>query len=561
MADELIPPRVANGGAGSVSAGSVRGADYRQIQGPEQVRTDLPDNEAATRAAALAGLFKEFEGVSGNVYQQATTQAGALAGAAAGATGHPQYKQGFARLTAYGRAFNNAATGAYAVQAEAQADDAAARLRVQANNNPETFRATYTAVRDGVLKAAPADAVPMLTELYNKRLAAGLAAIAGDQAAQQQQLQRQTYDEGVARLTSRVAILQGSENPHDQLEAMDEHTKLSLLIAGGVKAGLYSEAEAQAMNINAMRTITAQVFQTQVDRELSKPDGDVIGLLERFRDAHQKNLSNPNEPPVLSEPEFQKLMGDATTKIREQNLLIAMNKREGKTAEQLRFEEGDKLYTSMLLQGRLSERALDAAVRSNDLKPERATALRGLMNQGDIAKSDPRALYAAHSDPNFLDNTAESIAALDHINFTDKLKLLEEVTRRNASWEGTQAVKQAKGTISAALKIPPGTPVMSLSDEQRRALVDSTQEFIGLMNATDPAKRDGSAASIAQVVIKHAQQREATADAISYTNAKQRFIQTYGPGGSESMDEQAYKTRLKHYDDLIQQSQAKAKGE
>lgn len=541
--------------------GSV-GVDYRELQAPEQVNTDLPDNGAAARAAALGGLFKEFEGISGDIANKAATQAGAIAGAASGNTGAPDYKQGLARFTAYGRAFNNAATGAYAVEAEAQADDAAARLRVQANNNPDTFRATYGAVRDAVLKEAPPDAKAMLAELYNKRLASGLAAISGDQAQEQRTLQRQVYDEGVARLTSRVAILQGSANPQDQLEALDEHTKLSLLIDGGKNAGLYSDAEAKAMNIGAMRTITAQVFQTQVDRELAKPDGDVITLLDRFREAHQQNLANTNEEPILSEPEFQKLMGDATTKIREQNLLVSMNKREGKTAEELKYEAGDKNYTSLLFKGQLTERLLDLGVTNGDLKPETARALRSQMLNGDQAKSDQAAVFKLHNDPNFLDFSVQDVANYPgNISWADRLKAVDEIQKRNNSWEGTQNVKQAKGQISAALKIPPGTPVASLSDEQRRSLTDATQEFIQALNATDPAKREGSAASIAQTVIKHAQQREAAADVTAYMRAKQAFITRSGPNGSDPANTKDFQDRLKHYDDLIKQAQSTAKGE
>lgn len=540
--------------------GSV-GTDYRELQAPEQVNTDLPNNGAAARAAALGSVFREFEGVSGDVYNKVQTQAGALAGAATGNTGHPDYKAGLQRLTAYGQAFNNAATGAYAVEAEAQADDAAARLRVQANNNPATFSATYSAVRDGVLKTAPADAVPMLTELYNKHLAAGLAAISGDQAAQQQQLQRQIYDEGVSRQESRVAKLQGSDDPQDRAAAEDEHVKLSLLIDGGKNAGLYSEAEARAMHVSSMRLITAQVFQTQVDKELGKPDGDVVTLLDNFRKAHEANLANTKEEPILSEPEYQKLMGDATTKIREQNMLVAMNKREGKTAEQLRFEAGDQQYTSQLLQGKLTERALDTAVRSGDLKPETARALRGQMLNGDQGKSDPHAVYQAHNDPNFLDYTAQDITDLSGVNWTDKLKMIDEINKRNNSWEGTQAVKIAKGQISNALKIPAGTPTASLSDEQRKSLGDATQEFITLQQATDPAKRDGMAGANAQTAIKHAQQKDAAADVKGYTTARQNFITSHGPGSANPADEKTYDTRLKQYDDWIKQSQSAAKGE
>lgn len=562
MADELIPAATRNGGTGSVQVAGSTGPDYRQVQGPEQVRTDLPDNGAAQRAAALGSLFKEFEGVSGDILDKVQTHAGELAGAAAGATGSPQYREGLARFTAYGRAFNNAATGAYAVQAEAQADDSFARLRVQANNSPETFAATYGAVRDAVLKSAPPDAVPMLTELYNKRLATGLAAIRGDQMTEQRTLQRQSYDEGVSRLTSRVAILQGSDNPQDQLEAADEHTKLSLLINGGINSGLYSEAEGKAMNINAMRTITAQVFQTQVDKELSKPDGDVITLLENFRKAHQDNLANTNEAPVLSEPEFQKLMGDATTKIREQNLLISMNKREGKTAEQLRLEAGDQQYTSLLFQGKLSDRLLDAGVRSGDLKPETARSLHTMLNGGmGPSKSDPASYARAVHDPNFLDMTGDELAALPGVSINDKLALVKEQDRRKANWEGTQSVKDAKNLLSNELKILPGTPSAALSDEQRKALGDANQEFIQLMNATDPAKRDGAAMSVARTVVQHAQQREHAGNATALSTGMQSFISTHGPASAAPMDKAAYETRLKQYQDRIASERSAAKGD
>ncbi len=562
MADELIPPQIRNGGAGSVEVGGVTATPYRQVQSAEQVRTDLPSSGAAAHAAALENVFKEFSGVSSDIYNKAQVQPGALAGAASGDTGHPQYKQGLERLTAYGRAFNNAATGAYAVQAAAQADDAAARLRVQANKNPDTFATTYSAVRDAVLKNAPPEAVPMLTELYNKHLAANLAAIRGDQMEEQRQLHRQEYDVGVSRQASRVAELQGSADPRDHLEAADQQVILSQMITGGQNAGLYSEAEAQAMHVSTMRQITAQVFQTQVDRELARPDGDVITLLDNFRKAHQDNLSNPNEPAVLSEPEFQKLMADATTKIREQNLLIAMNKREGKTAEQIKYEEGDKQYTSLFLQGKLTDRLLDAAVRSGDLKAETARSLHNMINGGGgPSKSNPIAYAAITRDPGFLDMKPEEIAAHPDISQVDKLNLIKEQDRRKANWEGTQKVKDARAIIDHALKIEPGTPAALLSDAQKKAQGAAHDEFVRLMNDVDPAKRDSSATSVAQTVVKHVEQREAAEDAANLERAKQSFTKSHGPDSGAPNNPEDFKARLKWYDDQIAAARARAKGE
>lgn len=537
------------------------GTDYRQLQSPVQVDTNLPDNGAAARAAALGSVFKEFEGMAVDYGTKVQTQAGALAGAASGATGSPDYKQGLTRFTAYSQAFNNAATGAYAVQAEAQADDTAARLRVEANNDPGAFHTTYSAVRDAVLKNAPAQAVPMLTELYNRRLSAGMAAISGDQAQEIQKTQRAAYDEGVSRLTSRVALLQGSDNPQDQLQAQDEHVKLSALIDGGVNTGLYSKAEGQAMQIGAMRTVTAQVFQTQVDRELARPDGDVVQLLDNFRKAHEANLADTSSPPTLSEPEFQKLMQDATTKIREQNMLVAMNKRDGTTVEKAKFEAGDVQYTSLLFQGKLTHQLLDIAVRSGDLKPETARALAQDLQHGDQVASDPVSKYNAFNNPNRLDWKPDDIASLPGLNWKDKLELATKNEKDRNGWEGTVQVKDAKSAISAALKIPPGTQMAALTDAQKRSLTDATQDFTARMHALDPSKRTGAAASVAQEVVKAARQREAAEQVTQLQSLRDSTVKNHGPGSPAPWDGEKMQAYLKQKNDAIAQAQAAAKGQ
>lgn len=561
MADLDVSPVVQNGGGGAVSTGGVRAPDYRQVQAPMQVDTNLPNNEGARRAQALREAFSDFGGLGASVYKDVTSQAGALAGAASGATGHPAYKEGLARLTAYGRAFNNAATGAYAVEAEAQADDAAARLRVQANNDPAVFAKTFSAVRDGVLKNAPPLAQPILTELYNRKLAEGLAAISGDQAAEQKKLQGQTYEIGVDRQTSRVAQLQGSANPIDQAKAADEQVKLNLLIQGGVKAGLYSPAEAQAMHVNAMRAITQQVFETQLDRELADPAGDPIGLIEKFRDMHMRNASNTNEPQVLSEPEFQQLMATAKQKIIQERQMTYFGKQQGDVEQELRYANGDRLYTAKLFDHTLTSQQLSQAVTNGDLKPEVARSLGSYLANtgGRPAKSAAGALDSLYRDPTFLDMTRDEILSHPGLSLADQNKALEEQRKQLAGWEGTANVKNAKAYIIDQVK-PHGIPWEMMDEDQKHAATNSWQEFLQQMQATDPAKRDSSAATIAQNVVKKFQQQQAVEAAGAAVSAKQSFIQRYGPGGPKAggMSPDDYKTRLQQYDDQIKQYRAAA---
>ena len=559
MADNIIPTQITGGTGPAPTTGNIRAPDYRQYQSAPEVRTDLPNAGFGQRAAALAQTFKDFEGVAGNVYTKVETQAGALAGAASGATGSPEYKQGFARLTAYGTAYNNAATGAYAIEAEAQADSAAARLRVAANKDPGTFATTFTAYRDAVLKNAPPLAVPMLTELYNKHLAQNLAAVAADQLTDQREQQSKTYLTGIATQTSRVATLQGSANPQDQLAAQDEQVKLNLKIEGGVNSGLYSRAEADAMHLNAMRTITEQVFSTQVDNALAHPEqGDVVQLMERFRQSHIDNLSDvaksaePGAQPILSQPEFDRLMSEAKQKVQQQRMLDYYAKAEGKTAEQLKYEAGDKDMTGRLLQGTLTVGALAGAVRNGDVTPEVARTLRNQILQGPVARSDPRAMLDAQNDPNHLDWTNDQIAALPDISNPDKIKLGQQFEKERRDWQGTPEAKQGTIAIAAALKIKPGVERAMLSEDQRNAQDAALQEYTARMNAMDPAKRRTSALSTAQDVVHGIQQKNIQSQISQLQSDRQSAATLFGSQWSKEKLDQY----LRQKDDAIKALQA-----
>jgi hypothetical protein len=312
------------------------------------------------------------------------------------------------------------------------------------------------------------------------------------------------------------------------------------------------------------------VFNTQVDRELANPNGDVIKLLERFRQAHLDNLANTqlpitdprHQPQILAEPEYQELMQNATSKLREWRLTEELTQSNARNAEEARYSQGDAFYTSQLLEGKLTIAGLDAGVKSGDLHPARATSLRSLMENSGSFKSDTHEIWKVKTDPNFLDMSQNDIANIPGVNFGDKVKLWNEVQQRRGSWEGTQSVKLAKGSILAALKIPPGTPMAMYSDAQRSAATNATQEFLQIMGGTDPAKRDSYAATAAQTVIRHEGQREASANAQVTLSYRQDFIKQYGPGSADDRSgTPEYQQDLQHYDQMLKQYQSQAKGE
>lgn len=557
MADDLIPAVQSGEGPAARSVPAI-GPDYRSLQAPAVVNTDLPDNGAAAKAAVLAGTFKDFTDIGFKYEDQLQTKAGALAGAASGATGHPDYKQGLTQFTAFSRAFNNAATGAYAVQAEAQADDAAARLRVQANNDPGAFFTTFSAVRDGVLKNAPAQAVPMLTELYNKHLAAGMAAISGDQAEEIKQKNSATYQEGVQRQVSRVALLQGSNKPGDDLLAMDEHVKLTALIHGGVEAGLYSPAAAESMSVNAERAIFSQVFSTTVDSTIAN-GGDIVGLMDNFRQMHLADLGDTTKPPTLSESEYQKLYADATTKVREYNMLVAYSKRDGRTAEELKFEAGGRQATVLALKGQLSRAALAGMVDRGEVKDSEARAITGLMDNANVQpKSDSRAILRVQTDPDFLDKTNAEIASTPGINSTDSLKLIDIRDKRKAGIEGTAQVRDAKAAIAAALNVK-GKNSAGLSDEERNAVATASVDLVTRLNKLPASEQVGSVARVAQEVIKDTRRQQAATDVNTLTMLRDSNIKAHSPGGGDVWPKEKMDAYIAKKNAAIKDAQDRAK--
>lgn len=559
MAGELGPGQINNGGGGTVGVGGVRAPDYRDVQAPMQVDTNLPNNEAAQRAEALRSAFQEFEGVGGNAFNQLAQRYGALAGAKSGATGHPQYKTGLESLTTWGRAFNNSATAAYAVEAEAQADDAAARLRVQANGDPAVFAKTYAAVRDGVLKNAPALAQPVLQEIYNKHLADGIGALSGEQAQQQRQTQRDIMQIGVQRQVSRAATLAASADPQDQAHARVEEQKLMMLIEGGVKNGVFTQAEGDAMRFNSVRAMTEQTFMMQVDKTIADPNGDIVGLLDKFRQMHLENLSNTKEPVIFSEDEYDKLSMTAKQKVIQNNMAQALARRDGRNAQLAKFQDGDRTYTARMLAGTLTFKELSDGVAAGDITPEVGRALKtAMINRNEEPKSNPAAVLKVSTSPDFLDMSDRDIAATPGVNAADALKLITERDRRNNTWEGSQQAKDARAVIMNALKLPKG-PALMFTTEQQKAASNALIDFTARMNKLDPAQRQHEAMTVAQQVVKDAEDNQLRASIAAYQQSLQRMAKENGPG-TDAYDAAAYEKTVQYFEQKIQQAQRQLAG-
>jgi len=539
--------------------------DYRQLQSQVQPLTpdELPNTGKAQEAEALAGLFKSFSNTTNNLGIEVGQVQGKRAGEAAGASGNPSLKTGIAQYTAFGQAYNNAAIGTFLNASEAHAEDMASKARIQANNDPASFTKIYGAAAAAAVKEAPAQIQGAMRDMYNKHMAAGVASLSYTQAEQQQQLHKQSYDETTERAISRTALLQGSPNPADQAAGIEEHTKLEQRIYGGVQAGLYSPAEADAKIINARREITAQIFSTNVDRELAAmsngvSDKGLTSLLENFRKLHIENLADTSQPPILSEAEYQKLNQDAKQKLQQFNINRAYEVRDGKTAEQLKLEAGD-VEVSVAFANHMPPDQLyslvSARMASGDLKPERGTTLLGMIQRGTDAPKDPKALFYAEHDPERFTWGTEDIAKAVHGNYTAASQLFAKIASEKNSWESHDQIKDAQRTVMTGLKVPQGVARLTATDEQLTAGARADEELMRQLNALPPDKREMEAPRIANNVVLEMQAQTAAAKAAQQLRLD---ISKYAPGGSKYTTPEAYAAYQQRQKDAAKQFQDEA---
>jgi hypothetical protein len=186
---------------------------YRDLQGRSLLETGVVQPNAGDATARLSQVFKNFESEAWDRTGVLRAQKGQQEGADAGARGQPQLRTGLKATTAYGQAYNNAATRSYLVKAEADAEETAARLEVDSGTDPERFRATFGKVRDEVLKTSEPTLRAALGELYNQRLGAGLQRIEYARAREVRAEQRATTSEGIGRAIDRIGQLRAEAIP------------------------------------------------------------------------------------------------------------------------------------------------------------------------------------------------------------------------------------------------------------------------------------------------------------------------------------------------------------
>lgn len=530
---------------------------YRDLQAPTLIDTTELETGDSQAAAALSNVFRAFEGVSNTITGEianSRAEQGRREGAAAGEKGTPEFRAGIRATTAYGQAYNNAALRSYAIKAEVDAEDQAARIEVEAQNDPEKFATIFGAVRDETLKNAPPAARETLNTIFTRRLGSGVSRLRAAQATEQNNLARADTTEGVERAVDRIATLQASNDPADYELALEEQAKLELMIDGAYNDGTFSEVERVALHKKTQRQVVAQTVSARFRQVLDSPYGNPVDFIEKLR---KENVNSE----ALSPKEEQELVDQLVTDLQQHNALLAAGLRDNSAEMKARYEVGDREATAALFSGELTTGKLREMVVQQRLDPSRATALANELTSGGAAADDPKEAF--HVRTNLLKYTDEEIQTNSRLTWETRAELLLKKREEETTWKGTQAAREADSRIERALGILPGTMVQSLSDEQKEQLDQAKTEWYNEIDKLPPEERQGSVLGVAEDVIGRFIRKSKAQEAQELRAARASYIQRSqerhgAPGELSPSARKKYDSRLAQFDADIAAAEAEA---
>jgi hypothetical protein len=524
---------------------------YQDLQRPSLVETGIVQQNAGTAAERLSQVLGDFGSTTQHYANQLFTEKGDQQGAAAGNTDKPSFREGFKGMTAYGKAYNNAAMRTYAIRQQSEADELATRLESEAGDDPEKFKASYAAARDAVLKEAHPMAAPIVREIYDRRLGAGVSRLAAAQQEGFKKEARSAVAEGISQSVDTIGQLRASNDPAKRQQADEEAMKLHMLIDSSVNDGTISATEAGALKLDADRTVIKTEVLERFKHEYDDPYGDPVGFIEDVKKANQTSNKLPPQ-------EEEKLVDSLFAELRDRNALRSARVSAGAAAEKARFDEGDRVATSALLSGSLTRSNLLHMVQGGDLDPSVGRVLLNELQSGDPGVSDPQAKF--HVETNLLSTTEDDIRTNSALSWKDRGELILKRREEGKGWKGTQAAKEGGDRIDRALGLLPGTNTKMLTPEEAGQRDTALTEWYNQIESLPPEQRDAQVIPVAEQVAEKYIKRNAAIELNGLQSRKDAYVRAMGdPSDMSEGKRKQYEAKLANYDNQIRAAAQKAK--
>jgi len=165
-------------------------------------------------------------------------------------------------------------------------------------------------------------------------------------------------------------------------------------------------------------------------------------------------------------------------------------------------QDNDRIYTAAAIRGQLSGSDLARALDYDALSPETARTLRNVIkeNSGEGVTTNAEKLYLVST--NLLSLTEEEIESIPDISWTDKLKLVEDMRKRQSGWPSTPEAKEAIARIDRELGIQTGINAAPPTVEDMKRRGQALTAFYNRVQTLPADQRQSGAIAEAAIVIE-----------------------------------------------------------
>ncbi len=512
---------------------------FRDLQRPALIDLGArtTNNGSAQAAAQLSDSLASFSRTGFDIATNLRAVAGERAGAKAGAEGVPEFRDGFRGMTAFGAAYNNSALRGYAINAEQDLEENAARMEEEAGTNPEAFRAGIDAALNGILQEAPEQTQDTLKQIYNKRASEGIGRINQKLAVELREEDRVLSEQKVEQLIENISFLRASTDPAAHLEAQQEEAKMFLLIDALETDGVLSEVEAGFARTRARDGIIFETVRQMFVNELSDPQGDPLSFMENIRETNRVSEALPPDKEELLE-------GALWAELRDHNALVSARATQEAASDKIRMDAGRDEAAAAFIGKELTSQGILDRLRPRDGSPPTITGQFALTLQNELnadvnnpPKSDPLTLLEYQV--NILEYSEDEIWNEGGIVTGDKSALIKEREKLDQGFTKTDRYKEAVARINGELGIPRGMSTFDIGEDRARTQGRALRELwnrieeIGNDPEQGPNQRDELVLEVAddiiEVFIKKDDRRKAAIAERRLADDIEAAIEKYGP--------------------------------
>jgi hypothetical protein len=446
--NDLMPEPTAPTGTGPRESAVSPGIDYRRLQPQTELMAPwrIPYSGKEQEAEALSQAFKAFSKGANTLGEEVGKQQGKEAGAAAGVSDAFQPKTGLAALTAYGDAFNAAAHVTYVTKAQTNAELAVAAAEEAHPRDPVAYSQQVAAVKEGILKQTPALYAPEMSNMLDRRAAAGYIRVSEQTIKGNQADAKQGYEETIeTRL--QAAVRTAADLPQDQATATiqqaihDDKTMRDAL----VQSGVYSQAHSDNMGVKNQQIIEEMVHKNYADK-ISNSFMDVAraGDVSAADKALKAYVSDPKNSEADKEAVTKRYMEESDKYTALQSRVYAPQV--AALAQRLANDEGgpaiEHAYYNMFKLGAVSHQELKAALVESVRNQKK-----GVEDDSSMAAVEHAVNGGLKLDP----KNTEQIAAVDKY-FNAQLKLNGVTPEDDRYWVSAAQLVHQTGIVPPSLQ-------------------------------------------------------------------------------------------------------------